>query len=74
MTGGWGFAVVVAVCFAAALGLPLVAVGAILRLCESGWGKRRGALGSTPVLAGGLLLCLPLACYFALGWARAQVK
>ena len=74
MSGGWGLALVFAMFFAAVFGLPLVAVGAILWLCESSWGKRRGALGSTAVLSGGLLLCLPLAGCFAVGYARTLLK
>jgi hypothetical protein len=70
MIGGWVFVWGIVATF----GLPLVAVGAILRLCEARWGERRGALGSTRVLTCGLVLCLPLACYFALGPARSLFR
>ncbi len=43
------------------MGLVLLAVGVVLRLCEGSWGKRRGELGSTGFFAAGGLLCLPLA-------------
>ena len=70
MIGGWVFVWGIV----ATLGLPLVAVGSVLRLCEASWGKRPGALGSTGVLAVGVLLCLPLICYFALAWVRPLIK
>src|SRR5262249_30506329 len=51
----------------AVVGLVLVAVGVIVRLCEGSWGKARGELGSTGYLIAGALLFLPAACYLAAG-------
>jgi hypothetical protein len=45
----------------AAFGLPSAAVGAVLRLCEWGWGKPAGDMGSRQPLGCGALLCLPAA-------------
>jgi hypothetical protein len=45
---------------AATFGLPSLAIGVILRLCEGSWGKKRGELGSRLFLLWGGLLCLPL--------------
>ncbi len=39
------------------LGLPFAWVGLILRLCEWGWGKCRGDLGSTSMLAAYGYIC-----------------
>jgi hypothetical protein len=47
----------------ATFGLPVLAVGVILRLCEGSWGKNPGELGSGRFLLWGCVLCLPLACY-----------
>jgi hypothetical protein len=47
----------------ATFGVPLVAVGAVLRLCEWSWQKPFGSLGSPWFLGVGLLLCLPLLLY-----------
>jgi hypothetical protein len=47
-------------------GLPLLVIGAILRLCEGSWGKGRGEMGSTRFLIVGLLLSLPFVYYFAM--------
>jgi hypothetical protein len=44
----------------AMFGLPLVAIGAILGLCEWSWPKPVGSLGSVRFLTAGGLLCLPL--------------
>ena len=44
-------------------GLPLVAVGAVLWLCERSWGKRPGSMGSLWLLAIGAILCLPVVLY-----------
>jgi hypothetical protein len=44
-----------------AFGLPLGAVGVILRLTEGLWEKPAGALGSTRCLAAAAVLCLPAA-------------
>jgi hypothetical protein len=54
----------------AVFGLPLVAVGAILRLCEWSWPKPFGSLGSVRFLTAGGLLCLPLLVY----WGRLIVQ
>jgi hypothetical protein len=43
-----------------AVGLPVLAVGVILCLCERSWGKRVGELGSFGLLAAGAVLSLPL--------------
>jgi hypothetical protein len=45
----------------AALGLPLLAVGVVLRLVEWAWGDPPGARGSRWLTAWGALLCLPAA-------------
>jgi len=44
-------------------GVALVAVGVILRLCESSWGKPAGSMGSRGVLLMGTLLCIPLIAF-----------
>ena len=49
-------------------GVVLVAVGVILRLCESSWGKPSGSMGSRGLLLVGTLLCIPLIA-FLLDWA-----
>jgi hypothetical protein len=41
-------------------GVVLVAIGVILRLCESSWGKPAGGMGSRGLLLPGTLLCTPL--------------
>ena len=74
MIGGWGLLLVVVMVLSAAFGVPVFAVGLIVRLCEASWGKRRGELGSTGLLACGALLCLPLTGYLALGWACSAWK
>jgi hypothetical protein len=48
-------------CLPAALGLPLLAVGVVLRLVEWGWGEPPGARGSRWLMAWGAVLCLPAA-------------
>jgi hypothetical protein len=40
-------------------GLALAAVGLVLRLCESAWGKPAGTMGSYVVLLVGGFLCVP---------------
>jgi hypothetical protein len=52
----------------AILGLPALCVGAILRLVEWSWEKRRWSLGSGFLLAAGGLLCLPLLIWIV--WAE----
>lgn len=47
------------------LGLPLLAVGAILRLCEWSWEKKGGELGSTSMILVGVVLSLPIVYYMA---------
>jgi hypothetical protein len=47
----------------ATLGAPLVAVGLVLRACESGWQKPAGSLGSHGLLVIGSFLCVPLLLY-----------
>lgn len=74
MNGEVGFALVFAVCMGAAFGLPLVAVGVILRLCESSWGKRPGDLGSTGILTWGGLLSLPFASWVEAALVRMYWK
>jgi hypothetical protein len=37
--------------FPMVLGVPIACVGFILRLCEWSWGKPRGSMGSTSILA-----------------------
>lgn len=59
MIGGW----VIVAGILATLGLPILAVGIIVRLCEGSWGKKTGELGSTGFLIGGGLLSLPLGMY-----------
>ncbi|HLW66646.1 MAG TPA: hypothetical protein VKS79_15130 [Gemmataceae bacterium] len=54
-----------ALMFASVLGLPLLAIGIILRLCEWGWEKDCGELGSLGFLVLGSLLSLPAAIYLA---------
>jgi hypothetical protein len=44
-------------------GLPLVAVGAVLWLCERSWGKRPGSMGSLWLFAIGAILSLPVVLY-----------
>jgi hypothetical protein len=63
MLDGWGLIAGMGAIF----GLPLLAVGVILWLCEGSWGKERGEMGSIGVLAWGVLLCLPLGVRL-LGW------
>lgn len=53
-------------------GIPLAAVGLILRLCEWSWQKPAGSLGSLGLLGAGALLCLPL-LLLVLGAALATV-
>jgi len=50
----------------AAFGLPLVATGLILGLCEWSWPKPVGRLGSLRFLAAGGLLCMPLLAYLGM--------
>jgi hypothetical protein len=47
--------------YAACLGVPLLVLGLVLRLCEVDRGKCRGAFGSTEAFAWGIGLCLPYA-------------
>jgi hypothetical protein len=49
----------------AMFGLPLVAVGVVLWLCEQSWERPLGSMGSLWLLAVGTLLCLPLLLYLA---------
>jgi hypothetical protein len=58
--GGWLYVLYLLL---PALGLPVLAVGVILWLCERSWGKRDGELGSVGLLAAGGLLSLPLLPY-----------
>jgi hypothetical protein len=44
----------------AAIGVPFLLIGIVLRLCEGSWGKGRGDMGSTGFLAVGIFLCLPV--------------
>jgi hypothetical protein len=71
---GWGLLLVFVLGLSAAFGVPVFAVGLIVRLCEASWGKRRGELGSTGLLLCGAALSLPLAGYLALGWACSAWK
>lgn len=50
--------------FFALFGTPLLLAGAILRLCEKSWQKKRGELGSNGFLLSGLALWLPAVIYF----------
>jgi hypothetical protein len=50
----------------AVFGLPLVAIGAILGLCEWSWPKPVGSLGSVRFLTAGGLLCLPALVFLGL--------
>lgn len=59
MIGGW----VIIAGLLATFGLPLLAVGVVLRLCERSWQRPRGSMGSLWLLGVGGLLCLPLAVY-----------
>jgi hypothetical protein len=61
MIGGWWLVWGILGTF----GLPLVAVGAVLRLCEAGWEKPGGSMGSYWLLGVGGLLCLPVLLYLA---------
>lgn len=70
MFGGW----ILIWALIAQVGLPLLAVSVILRLCESSWGKRRGELGSTRFLLTACLFFLPLACYFLVGQIRVAME
>ena len=54
--GGWVYMLLMLL---PAFGLPVFAVGAVLWLCERGWGKRAGELGSVRPLAVGAVLSLP---------------
>jgi hypothetical protein len=49
----------------AMFGLPLVAVGAVLWLCEWSWERPLGSMGSLWLLAIGAILCLPVVLYLA---------
>lgn len=42
------------------VGLLLLAIGVILRLCESSWQKPFGSMGSAWLLGIGAVLCLPM--------------
>jgi hypothetical protein len=55
--GGWLYVLYLLL---PAFGLPVLAVGVVLRLCEWSWGKRAGDLGSLGPLAAGAVLSLPL--------------
>ena len=57
-----------------AFGIPLLAIGVILRLCEWGWEKDRGELGSRNFLVVGFLLALPLAVYLGRALAAYIAK
>jgi hypothetical protein len=48
----------------AVVGIPLTAIGVVLRLCESSWEKPSGSMGSTWFMAIGFLLCMPALLYF----------
>lgn len=45
------------------VGLVLLAIGIILRLCESSWQKRLGSMGSVWFIGIGAVLSIPLALY-----------
>ena len=49
----------------ATLGLPMIAIGVVFRLCEWSWQKPFGSMGSAWLLVVGGLLCLPLLLYLA---------
>ena len=51
--------------FCTPIGLVLIAVGVILRLCESRWGKSAGEMGSRSLLLIGVLLCLPVVIFLS---------
>jgi hypothetical protein len=66
---GWGWLLAFLVAVSGLVGSVLLAVGIILLLCESSWGKPRGKLGSTGFLLTGACLMLPLAIYLLpLAW------
>jgi hypothetical protein len=74
MIGGWGLLLIFVLALAGAFGVPVFAVGVVVRLCEASWGKRGGELGSTGLLACGAVLALPLVAYFTLGWVFAALR
>jgi hypothetical protein len=47
------------------VGMPLVAIGVVLRLCESSSQKPARSMGSAWFMAIGFLLCLPTIIYLA---------
>lgn len=47
------------------LGLPLLAIGVILRLCEWSWDKKGGELGSSSMILVGVVLTMPIAYFVA---------
>jgi hypothetical protein len=51
----------------AVFGLPFLACGGILKLCEGRWGRAPNAPSANRMLAIGLLLWSPLLVYFGLG-------
>jgi hypothetical protein len=55
--GGWLYVLYLVL---PAFGLPLLAVGVVLGLCERSWRKRAGEFGSPWFLGVGLLLSLPV--------------
>ena len=60
MFGAWYVFAVGLAGTAFCLGIPVLCVGAIVRLCELLYGHPKGGLGSGALLRAGLLLCVPL--------------
>jgi hypothetical protein len=54
-----GFWLIVLVALMTAFGVPVLAVGVVVRLCEWSWPAPPGGLGSRGLLAAGGVLCLP---------------
>jgi hypothetical protein len=52
----------------------LGAVGGILRLCESSWGKPPGAMGSRGLLRAAGVLCLPAILFIVTGFVVGAVR
>jgi hypothetical protein len=71
MIDGWALLFLAGI--ATAFGLPVLAVGVILRLCEGSWGKEPGELGSGRFLLWGGLLCLPFA-YLLGAWLLTKLS
>jgi hypothetical protein len=53
--------------FGPVFGMPLLAIGVILRLCERSWGKVKGEMGSRGFLIAGGLLVSPFVVYVVWG-------